>query len=229
MALLTVQNLSVGYEGKPVASGISFSVSSGDYLTIVGENGSGKTTLMKTVLGLLPPVSGKVELGDGLRKNRIGYVPQQTAGQKGFPASVLEVVLSGCLGKSGLFYSKKEKDLATKQMRRMEILPLQNRAYRELSGGQQKRALLARALCAADSMLLLDEPAAGLDPVVTQEMYEVIQSLNREGVAIVMISHDIQAALIYSKTILHLAEKPLYYGDVFGYKREYFLEGEQHA
>jgi zinc transport system ATP-binding protein len=229
MALLSVHNLSVGYEGKPVASDINFSVSQGDYLTIVGENGSGKSTLMKTVLGLLPPVSGKVALGGGLKHNQIGYVPQQTAQQKDFPASVLEVVSSGCLGKSRLFFSTKEKELVQKQMRRMEILPLQKRAYRELSGGQQKRVLLARALCAADRVLLLDEPAAGLDPVVTKEMYEVIQSLNLEGTAIVMISHDIPAALTYSKNILHLAQKPLYYGGVNGYHQEFFKGREEHA
>lgn len=218
MAFITATDLSLGYESQVVVHDLNFSVSQGDYLCIVGENGSGKTTLMKTLLHLKDPISGKIETGDGLKKNEIGYMPQQTAVQKDFPASVREIVLSGCQGRCGIrpFYSKEEKSLAEKNMNRMGILNLANRCYRELSGGQQQRVLLARALCATGKILLLDEPVAGLDPVVTSHMYDLIEGLNREGITIIMISHDISAALRYASHILHIGDRLF-----FGTKDEY--------
>lgn len=218
MAFITATDLSLGYESQVVVHDLNFSVSRGDYLCIVGENGSGKTTLMKTLLHLKDPISGKIETGDGLKKNEIGYMPQQTAVQKDFPASVREIVLSGCQGRCGIrpFYSKEEKSLAEKNMNRMGILNLANRCYRELSGGQQQRVLLARALCATGKILLLDEPVAGLDPVVTTHMYDLIEGLNREGITIIMISHDISAALRYASHILHIGDRLF-----FGTKDEY--------
>ena len=219
MAQLTCQNLSVGYEGKAVLQNLDFEVLAGDYLCIVGENGSGKSTLMKTILGLQQPISGKVLTGDGLRKNEIGYLPQQTQVQKDFPASVREVVLSGCLGRCGRrpFYSKKEKQLASENIQKMQIENLAKRCYRELSGGQQQRVLLARALCATRKMLLLDEPVSGLDPKVTAEMYALIAKLNQEdGITVVMISHDITAAVKYASHILHIGDTVFY-----GTKTEY--------
>ena len=187
MAQLTCQNLRVGYDGKSVLQDLSFEVFAGDYLCIVGENGSGKSTLMKTILGLQPPISGRILTGDGLRKNEIGYLPQQTQVQKDFPASVREIVLSGCQGRCGSrpFYNKEEKQLAEENIRKMQIDKLSKRCYRELSGGQQQRVLLARALCATQKMLLLDEPVSGLDPKVTAEMYRLIDELNhRDGITI---------------------------------------------
>ncbi|MCR4946732.1 MAG: metal ABC transporter ATP-binding protein [Lachnospiraceae bacterium] len=212
MALVTIQNLSLGYDSQVFVENLDFSVNAGDYLCIVGENGSGKTTLMKTLLGLQEPVSGQILIGDGLRKNEIGYLPQQTIVQKDFPASVREIVLSGCQGRCGLrpFYSKEEKQLAETNMERMGISHLKNRCYRELSGGQQQRVLLARALCATQKVLLLDEPVAGLDPKVTQEMYDLIRDLNREGITIIMISHDIAAAVRFSSHILHIGASVFY-------------------
>lgn len=225
MTQLTCQNLAVGYEGRAVLENLNFSVCPGDYLCIVGENGSGKSTLMKTILGLQPPVRGKVLTGDGLRKNKIGYLPQQTPVQRDFPASVREIVLSGCQGRCGgrPFYSKGEKQLAQTAMERMQVAALAKRCYRTLSGGQQQRVLLARALCAAQNMLLLDEPVSGLDPKVTGEMYGLIQRLNREdGVTILMISHDITAALTYASHILHLGRRGF-----FGTKADYLREFPQ--
>ena len=219
MAQLTCQNLSVGYDGRPVLQGLNFEVSAGDYLCIVGENGSGKSTLMKTILGLQTPISGTILTGDGLRKNEIGYLPQQTQVQKDFPASVREIVLSGCQGRCGRrpFYSKKEKRLAADAMDKMRISQLAGRCYRELSGGQQQRVLLARALCATRKMLLLDEPVSGLDPKVTVEMYELIESLNQEdGITVIMISHDLSAALRYASHILHIDDSVF-----FGTKADY--------
>ena len=151
MAQLSCQNLTVGYDGRTVLQGLNFEVNPGDYLCILGENGSGKSTLMKTILGLQAPISGTILTGDGLRKNEIGYLPQQTQAQKDFPASVREIVLSGCQGRCGSrpFYSKEEKRLAEENIGKMGIGSLTKRCYRELSGGQQQRVLLARALCAS--------------------------------------------------------------------------------
>ena len=218
MAYLTVQDLSLGYDGHTIVEGLNFTVNAGDYLCIVGENGSGKSTLMKTLLHLQDPISGQILIGDGLKKNEIGYLPQQTVVQKDFPASVKEIVLSGCQGRCGLrpFYNQEEKQLAKDNMQRMGITELANRCYRELSGGQQQRVLLARALCATGKILLLDEPVSGLDPKVTAELYDLISDLNREGITIIMISHDISAAVRYASHILHIGDSIF-----FGTKDEY--------
>ena len=213
MALLTCENLRLGYDGKEILRDLSFTVSAGEYLCIIGENGSGKTTLMRTILGLIPPMSGTVRTGDGLLRTEIGYLPQQTETQRDFPASVREIVLSGCQARCGLrpFYNKEEKALALENMERMGISDLAGACYRDLSGGQQQRVLLARALCATKKMILLDEPVSGLDPKATEEMYKLIERLNKEGVTIIMISHDMAAALQYATHILHIGED-LFYG-----------------
>ena len=223
MALLTCRNLALGYDGHEIVHGLSFEVNAGDYLCVVGENGSGKSTLMKTILGLLPPIAGEIRTGDGLLRNEIGYLPQQTEVQKDFPASVWEIVLSGCGNRMGFrpFYNKEDKERAQRNIERMGIRKLVNRCYRELSGGQQQRVLLARALCATSKMLLLDEPVAGLDPVVTAEMYDLIEELNKkDGITVIMISHDIAAAIKYANRILHVA------GHVFFGTKEEYLESD---
>lgn len=218
MSLLTVKDLTVGYETGAVAEHINFELNTGDFLCIVGENGSGKTTLMKTLLHLKNPMSGEIIMGEGLRRNEIGYLPQQTAVQKDFPASVREVVISGCEAGCGWrpFYNKAEKKMAERNMERMGISRFASRCYRDLSGGQQQRVLLARALCATERMLLLDEPVSGLDPKATQEMYDLIQTLNEGGVTIIMISHDIEEAVSYASHVLHIGENIF-----FGTRDEY--------
>ncbi len=224
MAQLVCEDVVLGYEGNVVVRGLSFSVDSGDYLCIVGENGSGKSTLIKTLLRLKPPMSGEIRLGDGLEADDIGYLPQQMAVQRDFPASVREIVLSGNLNRSGLrpFYSREEKQKAMDVMEKLNISHLAGRCYRELSGGQQQRVLLARALCATRSMLLLDEPTAGLDPAAMQEMYGLVARLNREeGITVLMVSHDIGAAVSYASHILHIGEEPLF----FGTKEDYMESG----
>jgi zinc transport system ATP-binding protein len=222
MAQLKCENLSLGYDGVEIISGLSFEVNKGDYLCIIGENGSGKTTLMKTILGLKQPISGKVVFSDGLKKSGVGYLPQQTQVQRDFPASVKEIVLSGCQNRMGLrpFYGKEEKALADESIERMGLSELKNKCYRELSGGQQQRVLLARALCAAKDILLLDEPVAGLDPKVTADMYSLIYDLNKnDNTTIIMISHDIQAAVKYADKILHIGDSVF-----FGTKDEFLAE-----
>ena len=220
MALITCTSVSLGYEGNPIVENLNFTVNQGDYLCIVGENGSGKSTLMKTLLGLKDPMKGIMTLGDGLRKNEIGYLPQQSGAQRDFPASVYEVVISGCLNRRGLrpFYSHEDKERAKENMERLGISDLANRCYRELSGGQQQRVLLARALCATSKLILLDEPVSGLDPKVTADMYALIESLNRdEGITVIMISHDITAALKYASHILHVSHTPRFFGKTADY------------
>lgn len=214
MARLTCKDVTLGYEGTAVMEHLTFSVHAGDYLYIVGENGSGKSTLMKAILGLKSPMAGKIETGDGLRSDEIGYLPQQTAVQRDFPASVLEIVRSGCLNRSGLrpFYTRQEKQLAQENMERLGITHLAKRCYRELSGGQQQRVLLARALCATQKLLLLDEPVSGLDPMVTAELYELISDINKSGVTIIMVTHDMAAALKYASHILCLRSEGWFFG-----------------
>jgi len=220
MPQLICRNLTLGYDGKAVVSDLNFEVNSGDYLCIVGENGSGKSTLMKAILRLISPLAGQISSGDGLAAREIGYMPQQTAAQKDFPASVREVVRSGCLNQSGLrpFYTRHEKQIAQANMRSLGVERLARRCYRELSGGQQQRVLLARALCATRKILLLDEPAAGLDPAASAEMYSIIKGLNDDGITIIMISHDIEASVKYASHILHVgSQSALFFGTISDY------------
>lgn len=218
MSLITARDLAVGYESHAVAQGISFTVNAGDYLCIVGENGAGKSTLMKTLLRLQAPLGGVLTFDESLSEGGIGYLPQQTIVQKDFPASVMEIVLSGCQGRKGFrpFYSREDKALAERNLAEMGISNLSKRCYRELSGGQQQRVLLARALCAACSIILLDEPAAGLDPGASEDMYKTIAELNNHGMTVIMISHDLDAAVKYASNILLLGNRQF-----FGTKNEF--------
>ena len=216
---ITCQDLAVGYDGKAVVQGINFSVKQGEYLCVIGENGAGKSTLMRTLLGLQQPVSGKILFGNDLKQNEIGYLPQQTVTQKDFPASVREIVLSGCQNRLGIrpFYHKKEKKYADETMKKLQIMQLSKKCYRELSGGQQQRVLLARALCATKKLLLLDEPVSGLDPEMTKEMYRLIWKINQEEkITIIMISHDLKGVKAYASHIMKIGNKPFY-----GTKEEY--------
>jgi zinc transport system ATP-binding protein len=204
-----------------VAQNLNFSVVTGDYLCVVGENGSGKSTLMRGLLGLLSPVTGSVIRGETLRANEIGYLPQYKAAQKDFPASVYEVVLSGRQGGRGIlpFYSKQDKAIADENLTRLNIADLRKKCYRELSGGQQQRVLLARALCASRKLLLLDEPASGLDPLITAELYRLVERINRDtGVAVVMVSHDVKGAVECAQRILHLRHEQLFLGSAAEYR-----------
>ena len=198
MALIQCKDISIAYEGQTVVSNLSFQIQQGEYLCIVGENGSGKSTVVKSLLGLKSPTKGTIILGDGLKQNEIGYLPQQTDIQRDFPASVYEVVLSGRLNSRGFFpfYTAEDKSQAEKMMKMLGIEDLKRSCYRDLSGGQKQRVLLARALCATKKLLLLDEPVTGLDPIVTAEMYQLIKKINKEsGIAVVMVSHDIESAV----------------------------------
>ncbi len=217
------KGVTLGYENKVVAKNLNFKIHQGDYLCVVGENGTGKSTLIKTLLGLIKPLNGEVIANvQGKNHKGVGYLPQQTQAQKDFPASVWEVVLSGVLNNDHRcpFYNKKDKAEAEKNMEKLNILDLKKRCYRELSGGQQQRVLLARALCATDSVLILDEPVTGLDPAASMEFYETIKDLNKkENVTIIMVSHDIKNALNYATHILHLEQENDFFGTVEEYKK----------
>lgn len=214
MALIVCDNITLGYDSGPVIENLSFSVEEGSYLSIVGENGVGKSTLIKALLGLKAPSCGKIQY-NGLQSEAIGYLPQQTEVQRDFPASVREIVLSGCIGKKGFspFYTKEDKKLAEHNMEIMGITSLAKKCYKELSGGQQQRVLLARALCATKKMILLDEPVSGLDPHAASDMYEVIMHLNKHhGITVIMVSHDIPAAKKYSTHILQIRKDGSFFG-----------------
>ena len=228
MELIRFEKVALGYEGQTVVRNLNFEVNKGDYLCILGQNGSGKSTVMKAILGLISPLEGRIFRAKEL-KNSIGYLPQQQLNQVDFPASVREVVLSGCLGrkKAFCFFTGKDKALAEEKMRKMEVWDLADRCYRELSGGQKQRVLLARSMCAAKEMMLLDEPVTGLDPTVTEEFYETVKQLHREGLTIVMISHDPEKALLSATHVLHLGHSMLYFGKTDEYDRTQILLREE--
>ena len=221
MAILECEDLSFGYDGETVLEGVNFALSAGDYLCVVGENGSGKSTLIKGLLGFKAPDRGSIRFGDGLLSTEIGYLPQQTQIQRDFPASVREVVLSGCLNSLGrrLHYNADDRQRAAMNLERMGIEDLADKSYHELSGGQQQRVLLARALCATKKLLLLDEPVTGLDPIATGEMYNLIKLVNLcDGITVIMVSHDIHAAVRYATHILHLGHEQLFFGSSAAYR-----------
>lgn len=221
MSQITCRDLTIGYDGQAIRKNISFSINEGEYLYIIGENGAGKTTLMRTILGIQAPLSGQVLLDETIQNGGIGYLPQQTQIQRDFPASVGEIILSGCQNNMGLrpFYRRKEKNKAMDMMEKLHIKQLQNCCYRELSGGQQQRVLLARALCASEKILLLDEPVAGLDPQATRDLYELIADINHEDrITVIMISHDMDAVEKYASHVLCFGDS-LFYGTKQEYER----------
>ena len=213
--LIVCRDLSLGYEGYSVLSHLNLQVRSGDYLCVVGDNGSGKSTLLRGLLGLLPPLSGSIQRAAELERGAVGYLPQQTRAQRDFPATVEEVVLSGCLNRKGLrfFYTAAQRSRALMNMGKLGVLELRGKSYRDLSGGQQQRVLLARALCAASRLLILDEPVTGLDPAAAQDLYKTLNYLNRkEGMAVVMVTHDLRPALRDAGTVLHIGHGGTFLG-----------------
>ena len=215
--LIVCRDVSLGYEGQSVLTHLDLTIRVGDYLCVVGDNGSGKSTLLRGLLGLLTPQSGEIRRAPELQKGAVGYLPQQTRAQRDFPATVFEVVLSGCLNRKGMrfFYTAAQKSEALMNMGKLGVLELKDACYRDLSGGQQQRVLLARALCAASRLLILDEPITGLDPAAAQDLYKTLAYLNkREGMAVVMVTHDLKAALRSARTVLHIGRSSLFLGSV---------------
>lgn len=228
MAHLILKDVSLSYEGKIVVKGLSFELPRGAYLCIIGENGSGKSTLVKGILGLKEPAGGSIQYGEGLERRQIGYLPQQSGIHRDFPATVQEVIWSGFLNRHGFFpfYRKEEKERSWEAMELLGIQNLGKRCFQELSGGQQQRVLLARALCAAGSMLLLDEPTAGLDPEAREELYEVLEELHqKKHLTILMVSHDLEGVRRYATHILRLHEDRYFFGSLPEYEQEEHKNG----
>ena len=230
MSLITCDNVSFAYEGRTVLKDLSLTVEKGEYLCIVGENGSGKSTLIKGLLGLMPPSAGKITYEKGFRNTEIGYLPQKTEAQKDFPASVREVVLSGCVGGLGrrVFFGRRDRLEADQNMKMMGVYELADKSYRTLSGGQQQRVLLARALCAAKKVLLLDEPVSGLDPSASASLYSLIHHINKHtGVTIIMVTHDIENSLRDASAVLRMSSEPRFFSSVEDYRREFLAGGAE--
>ena len=218
--LIVCRDVSLGYEGQTVLSHLNLTIRDGDYLCIVGDNGSGKSTLLRGLLGLLAPQSGEILRAPELERGAVGYLPQQTRAQRDFPATVLEVALSGCLNQKGsrFFYTRAQKSQALMNLGKLGVLEWKDKSYRELSGGQQQRVLLARALCAAGRLLILDEPIMGLDPAAAQDLYKTLSYLNtKEGMAIVMVTHDLGPALRSARSVLHIGQRGTFLGPVADY------------
>lgn len=231
--LITCKDLSVAYENKTVLHDVTFEINDGDYICVVGENGSGKSTLIKTLVGILPFKAGHLHYLN-IKSNQIGYLPQQNNTNPDFPATVFEVVLSGFLSKKGIipFYGKKFKKAAEKNLEIIGMSEFKNHPFSNLSGGQKQRVLLSRALCAGEKLLVLDEPVTGLDPIVTNEFYQLISKLNKElKISIIMVSHDISTAVKYADKILHLNHSAEFFGTTKDYLKsktaKRFLEGTE--
>ncbi|MCR5401660.1 MAG: ABC transporter ATP-binding protein [Treponema sp.] len=209
MALLECKNLCIGYPEKKVAENLNFSIEKGDFFFIIGENGSGKSTLMKTLLGFIKALSGKIEYSSDWNKKELGYLPQTSEIQKSFPATVWEILISGFQGKTGWlpFYSKEYKEKALEILETVGMSQYLKKSFKELSGGQQQRVLFARALCAATSILVMDEPAKGFDSEITAKMHSILEDLNKKGLTIITISHDHAAAEKYGTKILKLGSE----------------------
>lgn len=232
--IIKCEHTDFGYENHDAVIDLNLEIYPGDYLCVVGENGSGKSTLIKGMLGLLKPTGGSLSVADELKRGGIGYLPQQTAAQKDFPATVQEVVLSGTLSRRGNrpFYSRAERKLAAHNLERLGIEHLKQKCYRELSGGQQQRVLIARALCATEQLLILDEPITGLDPSAIQDFYHLIKKLNKEdGITIIMVSHDIGNVIGQANKILHLHRRVVFCGTAEAYRQSVagkeFLGGDE--
>lgn len=220
MNLIEVKNLSVGYNHKAIVENISFTVNEGNAICIIGENGIGKSTLMKTLLGVLKPVSGEIIFSEN---KRFGYLPQINETQNDFPASVNEIVLSGLLNKKSFlaFYNKADKEIAMKNMEILHITHLKDKPFSSLSGGQKQRVLIARALCSTDNILFLDEPITGLDPQTKADFYETLALLQKEGITIVMITHNLEDFINEATHVLVVAKE-----SKFLTKEEYLKEAK---
>ena len=220
--LLTVKNLVVSYANHRVLDKISFSVSQNDLLCIVGPNGSGKSTLLKCLLSLIKPNSGSIKFEEPLTPTKIGYMPQESKIDANFPASVYEIVSSATLNrKYRPFLSRKQKTQINNSLRTLGIYNLKRRAFGELSGGQRQKVLLARALCATDKLLILDEPSNNLDYASKLDFYNILRQLNsKRGLSIIMVTHDLDHNNLLGNKVLSLDKDNPFFGDTEEYVRK---------
>ncbi len=223
MNLISVRNLTVGYDNKKVLEDISFHVEEKDFISVIGANGSGKSTLIKAILKQIPPMKGTVVYENHLKQNFIGYMPQETKVDSNFPASVGEIVLSGCLNRLGVkpFYGKQEKNIVQKNLELLNIENLRKKSFSDLSGGQRQKVLLARSLCATHKLLILDEPSNNLDYKSKQDFYDLILKLNKErNITIIMITHDLENGSLLGNKVLLLNDNGYFFGTTEEYKEK---------
>ncbi len=205
MSVLELKNVKFSYaitQEIEILKGISFKIEKGEFVAIVGENGSGKSTLLKCVLGLIKPTSGEIILNE-----RAGYLPQITDIQNNFPATIEEIVLSGTIVNNPMkiFYTKEDRLQAQNVLKELDLYDMRKKCFNELSGGQRQRVLIARALCATDNLLILDEPVNGLDPKIVSQIYKLLGKLNKEKeITIIMVSHDIDRSLKYATRVIEI-------------------------
>lgn len=221
--LICAHHLAFYYGDQKIIEDVNVDVEKGDYLVIAGPNGSGKSTLIKGLVGLKKPQEGVVHYNFEENNKGLGYMPQQHVFQKDFPASVAEIARTGLVRDKFFspFFSKSEKKEVLRTLSLLGIGDLAKKSFSSLSGGQQQRVLLARALLASSELLILDEPTAGLDPIVTKEFYYLLASLNAKGIALVMVSHDLKLALEDANKVLYLE-----YGRAELFEKEAFLQSE---
>lgn len=209
MAILTAKKVKIGFGENVVIKDASFSLDEGDFACVVGTNGSGKSTLIKAILGLIKPMSGTIEYGEGLTQTTIGYLPQETRPDANFPATVEEIVLSGCLGhmKMRPFYCHKEHEHVRESLRTLGIDELAKASFMKLSGGQKQKVLLARSLSATKKLLILDEPSNNLDYKSRKDFYKTLKKLNSEqGLTIIMITHDLDADDLIGNKVVAISD-----------------------
>jgi len=205
---IAARNVTIGYGHGNVIKSANFEIEKQDFVCIVGTNGAGKSTLIKAMLGLMRPKSGKILFGEGVNHRAIGYLPQEKNAAPNFPATVIEVVLSGALGRLGAraFYRKQDVGEAERALKRLGILALKDAGFSDFSGGQKQKVLLARALVATSEVLILDEPSNNLDPKSRKEFYEILKELNQSGLTIIMITHDLDAEDLIGNKIISISE-----------------------
>jgi zinc transport system ATP-binding protein len=214
--VVDINDLWVYYDGISILQGVSLSVEKGDFLGIIGPNGGGKTTLLKVILGLITPSRGKVYVLNRSPKSSrhlIGYVPQYNPFDRDFPVNVHDTVLMGCNGTRGLIkrYSKEDKERAQMALETVGMFTYRNQQLGKLSGGEQQRVFIARALVSRPRLLLLDEPTSGIDSAMQTDFYELLERLKKD-VTIIMVSHDISAVSIYVDKIACLNHELYYHG-----------------
>jgi zinc transport system ATP-binding protein len=222
-SILELKQLRLGFGDNIVINNASLVLEEGDFACIVGANGAGKSTLVRAILGLIKPLGGDIHYCGDLKQTQIGYLPQETRPDSNFPATVEEIVLSGCLGHMGWkpFYCHKEKQHIRRSLKILGIESLAKKRFVDLSGGQKQKVLLARSLSATTKMIILDEPSNSLDHKSRKDFYKTLKNLNREqGLTILMITHDLDADDLIGNKVIAIKEGKVTLSETNDYLKE---------